>query len=156
MPATPVFQIPYPPGNVVPNVPKDMQALAEGAEGAILGVATGGFSTTNAAWSSASLALDKVGRLVLPAGGPRPVVITPPSTGPSITLTTALTDVGTIAPGYRPLRPTRFTAQVSGSALEFEVIISNSGAVQYRAYSGTVTLTPTSGVYWDGNPWVAA
>jgi len=144
MPSTP-NGLPYPASTAAPNVPLDMQLLAEAADayaGDSGNVTVGPIN----AWAPASraAATRRIGMLVVCAGQV--------SRSSTATLTTTFMDVATIANAkHRPARNTSQICPSSGGPVE--VSYSTSGAVQARAMGGSIALAAggyieLSGVWW--------
>lgn len=102
-------------------------------------------------WVS-TLDLDRVGKLIVASGA-----LTPATTPGAITLTTALTTIGTLPPGTAPRSQLRLQIKRSGGADSFEAIVAaTTGVITARAYTGTVAISPGNIFNWDGYSWIAA
>lgn len=104
-----------------------------------------------AGWVSA-LDLDRVGKLIVASGG-----LTTAASPGAVTLTTALTVIGTLPPGTAPRAHLRLQIKRSGGADSFEAIIAaGTGVISARAYTGTIVIAPGNIFNWDGYTWIAA
>lgn len=145
MATTPRFALPYPPIGTAPNIPLDLQRLAEATEATISAGPVPVVARTN--WFS-EMTVETNGMWVLAAGR-----IVPTVAAGTVALAAVQVTVADIPAGFRPAIAQRVRVFQSGGQANFEAIVTVTGEIQFRTAGMAVSLTNTTippfvGVIW--------